>query len=88
MNKPISPTPILDPTAGAFVEGLAGGKPIQTLTPAEARGVLTSVQNAAGVKLLDVQIKDVALPLGPTGKILKRELKEMDKAKRDTVVAK
>lgn len=69
MNKPISPTPILDPTAGAFVEGLAGGKPIQTLTPAEARGVLTSVQNAAGVKLLDVQIKDVALPLGPTGSV-------------------
>jgi acetyl esterase len=69
MNKPMSPTPMLEPTAQAFVDGLTGGKPIQTLTPTEARGVLTSVQKAAEVKLLDVQIKDVALPLGPTGSV-------------------
>lgn len=69
MNKPISPTPILDPTAQAFVDGLTGGKPIQTLTPPEARGVLSSVQKAAPVNLPEVQIKDVALPLGPTGSV-------------------
>lgn len=29
-----------------------------------------------------------SLPLGPAGKILKREFKEMDKAKRETAGAK
>jgi len=67
MNKLIPPTPALEPTAQAFVDGLSGGKPIQTLTPVEARGVLSSVQKAAEVKLAEVQIKDLALPLGPTG---------------------
>jgi len=67
MNKLIPPTPALEPTAQAFVDGLSGGKPIQTLTPSEARGVLSSVQKAAEVKLAEVQIKDLALPLGPTG---------------------
>lgn len=67
MNKLIPPTPALDPTAQGFVDSLAGGKPIQTLTPVEARAVLSNVQKAANVKLADVQIKDVALPIGPTG---------------------
>jgi acetyl esterase len=67
MNKPISSPPTLEPTAKAFVEGLTGGKPIQTLSPTEARAVLSNVQKAADVKLADVQIKDVALPIGPTG---------------------
>ncbi|BCP55577.1 esterase [Kaistia sp. 32K] len=67
MNKPISSSPTLEPTAKAFVEGLTGGKPIQTLSPTEARAVLSNVQKAAEVKLADVQIKDVALPIGPTG---------------------
>jgi len=69
MNQQIVPTPILDPTARVFIEGLAGGQPIQTLSPTAARGVLSSVQQAASVNLLDVQIKDVTLPLGPTGSV-------------------
>lgn len=69
MNKLIQPTPILDPTAQAFVDGLAGGKPIPSLTPSEARDVLSGAQKAADVTLLDVQIKDVTLPLGPTGSV-------------------
>jgi acetyl esterase len=51
----------------AFLDGLPAGKPIQTLAPADARNVLSSVQQAARVTLPDVQIKDVTLPLGPTG---------------------
>ena len=63
MNKLVQPTPILDPTAQAFVDSLAGGKPIPSLTPSEARSVLSGAQKAADVKLLDVQIKDVTLPV-------------------------
>jgi acetyl esterase len=59
--------PELEATTQAFVDGLAGGKPIQTLTPADARAVLSGVQKAAEVTLPDVQIKDVTLPVGPGG---------------------
>ena len=69
MNKPLTPTPMLEPTTQAFIDSLAGGQPIQTLAPAEARAVLSGVQKAAEVPLLDVQIKDVTLPLGPTGSV-------------------
>jgi acetyl esterase len=60
---------MLEPTTQAFVDSLAGGQPIQTLSPTEARDVLSSVQKAADVKLPDVQIKDVTLQLGPTGSV-------------------
>ena len=63
----IIPTPVLDPVVMTFLDGLAGGKPIQSLSIADARGVLSGVQKAASVTLADVQIKDVTLPLGPTG---------------------
>jgi acetyl esterase len=66
VNKLISPTPILDPTVQTFLDGLAGGAPIQTLSIAEARNVLSSVQKVP-VTLADAQVKDVTLPLGPTG---------------------
>lgn len=69
MNKPLTPTPMLEPTTQAFIDSLAGGQPIQTLAPAEARAVLSGVQKAAEVPLVDVQIKDVTLPLGPTGSV-------------------
>jgi acetyl esterase len=67
LNKLIPPTSILDPAVQAFLDGLPAGKPIQTLSPVEARGVLSDVQQAANVGLADVQIKDVTLPIGPTG---------------------
>ena len=67
MNKLIPPTPVLDPAVQAFLEGLPSDKPIQTLAPVDARGVLTSVQQAEDLTLADVLVKDVALPLGPTG---------------------
>ena len=62
-----TPHPALEATTQDFVDGLAGGKPIQTLTPTDARAVLSGAQKAAAVALPDVQIKDVTLPVGPTG---------------------
>ena len=67
VNMQITPTPVLEPVVKTFLDGLTGGKPIQTLSVADARDVLSGVQKAAGVTLADVQIKDVTLPLGPTG---------------------
>lgn len=67
MNNMISPTSMLDPTVQSFLDGLTGGKPIQTLSIADARNVLSSVQKVRGVTLVDAQIKDVTLPIGPTG---------------------
>ncbi len=63
----IIPTPVLEPVVKTFLDGLAGGKPIQTLSVPDARDVLSGVQKAASGTLADVQIKDVTLPLGPTG---------------------
>ena len=63
----IIPTPGPEPVVKTFLDGLAGGKPIQTLSVPDARDVLSGVQKAASVTLADVQIKDVTLPLGPTG---------------------
>ncbi|RYY23661.1 MAG: alpha/beta hydrolase [Sphingomonadales bacterium] len=63
----IIPTPVLEPVVKTFLDGLTGGKPIQTLSIPDARGVLSGVQKAASVTFADVQIKDVTLPLGPTG---------------------
>lgn len=67
MHKGIPHAPELEGKTQAFIDGLAGGKPIQTLSPTEARAVLSGVQKASEVILADVQIKDVTLPIGPTG---------------------
>ncbi|GLQ57073.1 alpha/beta hydrolase [Devosia nitrariae] len=75
MNKPMSMSPRLEPTAHAFVESLAGSQPIQTLSPVDARAVLSGAQKSAEVKLADVTVKDVTLPLGPTGETRIRVLR-------------
>jgi acetyl esterase len=64
----VIPVPALDPTTQAFVESLAGGKPISSLAPEGARAVLAGLQAATKVSLPEVAIKDVTLPVGPTGK--------------------
>jgi acetyl esterase len=66
MSSPMLPP--LETTTRAFVDSLAGGTPIQTLTPAQARDVLANAQKAVPAKRPDVSIKDVTLPVGPTGK--------------------
>jgi hypothetical protein len=58
--------PELEAATQAFIDGLPTGKPLYTLSPTDARAVLSSAQQAATVTLADVQLKDVTLPIGPT----------------------
>jgi len=61
-------TPVLERTTQKLVDALAaaGGPPIYTLSPTDAREVLTRLQ-ATEVTKLPAEIEDVALPVGPTG---------------------
>jgi acetyl esterase len=65
----------LEPSTQAFVDGLPKGPPIYTLAPTAARGVLSSVQASAKVRLADVAIEDRVLAVGPTGRTQIRVLK-------------
>ena len=58
----------IDPTAQKFLDALAkaGGPPIYTMSPTAARGVLSSAQ-AAPVAKLPADIRDMTIPVGPTG---------------------
>lgn len=67
----------LEPVTQAFVDDLSGGKPISSLTPNEARAVLSSVQQTQ-VTLADVTTKDVTLPVGPTGQTSIRVFRPAD----------
>ena len=51
-----------------FIDGLAGAPPIYTLSPDDARSVLTRAQSIA-VGKPSAQIEDTALPVGPTGSV-------------------
>jgi len=61
-----SAAPVLDPTTQKFLDGLAGGKPIYTLTPDAARHVLVGAQSGP-VGLAAVTIQDRTIPVGPKG---------------------
>lgn len=63
-------TSTLDPTARAFLDAIvsAGGPPIYTLSPHNARGVLDGAQ-AGPVDLLPADIEDFEIPGGPTGAV-------------------
>ena len=43
--------PVLEPTTQKFIDALAGGKPIYTLSPADARDVLAGAQKIEVKKL-------------------------------------
>ncbi|GJD93805.1 alpha/beta hydrolase [Methylobacterium iners] len=58
--------PVLEPTTQKFLDGLAGMKPIYTLTPQGARNVLHGVQSGP-VAAPKVTVEDKSLPVGPTG---------------------
>lgn len=51
-----------------FINGLAGGKPIYTLSPADARNVLAGAQKG-DVKKLAAQEEDRVIKAGPTGSV-------------------
>jgi len=73
MSTPILPQ--LEPATQAFLDSLAGAPPIQTLTPAAARQVLAQAQQAPVPALPEVDVKDVTLPVGPTGQTAIRVLR-------------
>jgi acetyl esterase len=60
--------PTLELHTQHFVDSLAGAPPIYTLSPADARSVLTRAQSIP-VGKPTAQIEDVTLPSGPTGSV-------------------
>jgi acetyl esterase len=62
--------PVLEPTTQAFIDALAaqGGKPLYTLSYADARKVLEDAQ-AINVKKLPADIEEKVFPVGPTGEV-------------------
>ncbi len=61
----------LDPNTGAFVKALEaqGGPPLYTLSPADARAVLSKVQASVAVTKLPADIEDRTILGGPTGEV-------------------
>jgi acetyl esterase len=61
----------LEPNTLAFLKSLEaqGGPPLYTLSPADARNVLVSVQKSSNVTKLPADIQDRTIPGGPTGEI-------------------
>jgi len=62
--------PVLDPTTQAFIDSLeaAGGKPIYTLSYADARKILEDAQ-AINVRKLPAEIEEKVFPVGLTGQV-------------------
>jgi acetyl esterase len=60
--------PTLELHTQQFIDSLAGGPPIYTLSPADARSVLVRAQSIP-VGKPGAQIKDMTLPVGPTGSV-------------------
>ena len=58
--------PTLEPHTEQFIDGLASGPPIYSLSPDEARSVLVQAQSIP-VGKPSAQIEDIAFPVGPTG---------------------
>jgi acetyl esterase len=67
----------LDATTGAFIQALSaqGGPPLYTLSPADARNVLLSVQRSVNVPKLPAEIEDRTIGGGPTGDVSIRILR-------------
>ncbi len=61
----------LDPSTEAFIKQLEaqGGPPLYTLSPTEARAVLSRVQSSVNVTKLPAEIEDRTIPGGPTGQV-------------------
>jgi acetyl esterase len=60
--------PTLELHTQQFVDSLSGAPPIYTLSPADARSVLTRTQSIS-VGKPSAQIEDIAFPVGPTGSV-------------------
>lgn len=62
-----SSIPPIEPATQAFLDGLPDGPPIYTLSPADARGVLSAVQASVSPALAPADIEDRTLAVGPGG---------------------
>jgi acetyl esterase len=58
----------LEPTTQAFIDSLAGTKPIYTLSPEAARAVLAGAQKSVSVTLAPANVEDRVLGVGPKGR--------------------
>jgi acetyl esterase len=72
----LADAPVLEAGTKAFVDAVAasGGKPIYTLSYAEARAVLAGAQ-AQTLKSAATSVQDASFPVGPTGKVSVRIVK-------------
>jgi acetyl esterase len=77
--SPVSKPIFLEGQTKGFLDAVAaaGGPPLYTLTPSQAREVLESVQNI-DVKKLDVDSVDTTWAIGPTGKVSIRIVRPLD----------
>lgn len=68
--------PVLEAGTQAFVDAVAasGGKPIYTLSYADARAVLAGAQSPL-LKSSPTSVQDTSFPVGPTGKVAVRIVK-------------
>jgi len=55
----------LEPATLAFIDSLAGGTPIYTLSPEAARNVLAGAQKSVSVTLAPARSEDRVLNVGP-----------------------
>lgn len=72
MSSSVGTEPLTcDPVTQAFIAKLAagGGPPLYTLSPTDARAVLTSMQASVAVTKLPADIEDRVIPGGPTGEV-------------------
>ncbi|WP_375284969.1 alpha/beta hydrolase [Marinicauda pacifica] len=60
--------PVLEPQTQAFVDAASAGTPIHTLSYADARAVLASVQSPA-IASAPTTVEDLTWPVGPTGEV-------------------
>src|SRR5262245_35747954 len=58
----------LEPTTQAFIDSLAGAKPLYTLTPEAARDVLAGAQKSVSVTLAPARSDNRVLNVGPKGR--------------------
>ena len=71
--------PTLELHTQEFIDSLAGAPPIYTLSPADARSVLSRAQSIP-VGKPSAQIEDIAFPAGPTGSVSIRVIRPVGTA--------
>lgn len=87
MQLPSSKSPWLTVETRQFITALekAGGPPLYTLTPKEAREVLNNAQNIP-VNKIPVSIEDMKLPTGPTNEVDIRIIRPLNNKERLPVI--